>query len=681
MRDAVLPASRSLLAAAAFLLLAGAAGGCASMPEASEQTPQDMSASAAQAPAPSDLRASGARPLPQDPAPAAGYAEARERGTRSASGRPGPDYWQQEVDYDLTARIYPEARPRLLEGTATITYTNNAPDTLARVRLELAQNHHAPGVVRNEPAEVTGGVRLERVAVNGMGLPEGAGDGPRYRVENTQLVVIPPAPLTPGAQATIEVEWSFEIPQAGAGGRMGYSDGLLFLAYWYPQVSVYDDVTGWMEDPFRGRGEFYADFATYDVRVDAPEGWLVQSTGRLQNADAVLAKPVLERRRRAYRSDAPVEILSPDDTVRTADAPDDRLTWHFTADRVRDVAFSATRGGYWEAARAPVGDRDGDGTVDSTRVNTFWRASAPKWAEVTRYQQHALTHLSDTLGRPYPWPHMTAVEGGGIIGGGMEFPMMTLMGDYTDRSARGLYAVTAHELAHMWVPMIVSTNERRYAFLDEGLTSFNENVARGAFFSGSDAIASDREDYLRVARAGREGAMIEWTDFYRDGTAFVTAAYRKPATVLAALRGLLGEDTFREAVRTFVDDWAYKHPYPTDFFNTVERVSGRELDWFWSAWYHTTWTLDQAVGRVEGSGGQTSITVEDRGRVPMPARITVTTTGGRRVERTLPVDVWLQGRTSATVTVDVSRSRIARIEIDPDYAFPDVDRSNNSWSP
>lgn len=655
----------------ALLVVFALLTGCAtSSPPSEPSSPPPPSA-----PAPSEV--SPDRPLPHPPEVERGFENAIENDTRTADGRPGPDYWQQEADYDLTTRLFPSGKR--LEGSATITYTNNSPDTLDRLHLELLQNLHAPGAARLEPAEVTGGVVLDRVAVDGTPLSDTT-DGPRYQVENTQLVLHPEASVAPNDDVTIEVNWHFSIPQAGAGARMGYSrDNLLFLAYWYPQMAVYDDVTGWMDDAFLGLGEFYADFGDYDLTVHAPDDWIVQATGRLQNPRDVLTPETHSRRERAYASDTTVSILTPDQRG-TVDAETDTLSWHFAAQNVRDVAFSLTRDSHWEAARTPVGDRDGDGTVDSTRINTFWRDSAPKWSEVTRYQQHALTFLSEQTGLSYPWPHMTAVEGGGIIGGGMEFPMMTLMGDYNDNSARMLYAVTAHELAHMWKPMIVNTNERRYSWMDEGTTSFNENVARTDFYDDSDAVAADRADYLDAARAGQEGPILRWSNFHRTPAAFGIASYRKPATLLVALRGLLGEDTFEEAFQTFFETWAYKHPYPSDFFNTFERVSGRDLDWFWYSWYETTWTLDHAIERVEQRGEEISVTIEDKGKVPMPVRLTVTLVDGRTMEREIPVDVWLAGRTSTTTTLPVNAADVERIEIDAAHDFPDANRENNVWT-
>ena len=346
---------------------------------------------------------------------------------------------------------------------------------------------------------------------------------------------------------------------------------------------------------------------------------------------------------------------------------------------MRDVAFHLSRDGFWEGAHTPVGDHDGDGTVDYSAINTFWRPEAPLWDDVTRYQQHSLTFLADYTGMPYPWPHMTAVEGGGIIGGGMEFPMMTLMGDYNQRGDSALYYVTAHELAHMWVPMIVSTNERLYSWMDEGMATFLENQARADFFPGPAHFLGDQQYYMSVAGTELEGPIMRRSDYHYPGPGFVVASYYKPASLLRSLKGVLGEDVFHEAFQTFLGDWAFKHPYPYDFFNTVERVSGRDLDWFWQSWYYETWTLDQAVADVESVGDRTRITVEDLGNVPMPVDVVLSLADGSTLRREIPVDVWLSGRREATLEVQAD-SRVTRVEIDPEYDFPDVDRENNVWT-
>ncbi len=621
------------------------------------------------------------RPIPWEVTPPPGYREAVREGTRSSSGEPGPNYWIQEASYELNARLFPVSKR--LEGDAVITYTNNSPDALEELHMEMAQNFHRGGVLRHEEAEITGGARVRQVTVRGDELtpaPLASENGPQFDIDGTALVLTPRAPVAPGETVAIEVEWSFDIPEEGVGARMGYDDdNLVHMAYWYPVMSVYDDVIGWHTEPFTGTAEFYNDFADYDVTVEVPEGWIVAASGELQNPEEVLAPHVLERMQEAYASDETVRVVGPEDFGEaTAESEDGLLRWRFAAENVRDVAFSATNESIWDASRTAVGDRDGDGQLDFTNINTFYRESAPRWARVTEYQQHAITFFSQNLELPYPWPHMTAVEGGGIIGGGMEYPMMTLMGDYNAAGDSALYNVTAHELAHMWIPMIVNSNERAFSWIDEGFTTFNENEARMDFHPGEDHHLPDQRLYAAVAQQELEGEIMRPSAYHASALAFGIASYMKPASVFAALRGVLGDDTFYDAYRTFIDEWAYRHPYPWDIFNTFERVSGQDLDWFWRSWFYETWTLDQAIEEVNVDGNETTIVIRDEGLVPMPVLLGIEMESGEVVGRRLPVSTWLQGATTASFSITTD-SPVVRVAIDPDNVFADVDLSDNDW--
>jgi hypothetical protein len=624
------------------------------------------------APAPA-YRPAPERPIPYPVTPPRGYQLAVEAGTRTPTGAPGERYWTNRADYTIRARVDPAAKR--VEGRSTIRYHNRSPEMLDVLHLELTLNHHAPGVVRNEPAEVTGGVEVRRVAVDGAEAPAGRRSGLRYVVQGTGMTIFPADEIGPGASVSLEVDWAFAIPQAGAGGRMGHSDDdLVYLAYWYPAMSVYDDVNGWQTDPFRGTGEFYSDFGRFDVTIEAPPQWVVWGTGQLQNPEEVLAPAVLARYRAGIASDTVVAVLREADFDRATTAGTGGvLAWRFVADSVRDAAFSLTRRSNWDARRTSTG-------AGTTEIHAFWRPAQHRWRHVADYQAHAITFLSEYTGIAYPWPHMSAVEGEGIIGGGMEYPMMTLIGGYTAAGDAALYNVTAHELAHMWVPMIVSVDERRYGWLDEGMTTYHEAQARADTFAGDRAELEDRAAYLGLARRGGEGEIMRLSDFHYDGGAYGVASYPKPSTNFVTLRGLIGDEAFTAAWRTFLERWAWKHPYPWDFFATVEEVTGRDLDWFWRTWFYETWTLDQAVASVTEERGGATIVVEDRGLAPMPARLTLTREDGSVSGLEVPVEEWLEGNRRAVVTLPPAASPLVRVEIDAENAFPDVDRDNNVWT-
>ena len=357
----------------------------------------------------------------------------------------------------------------------------------------------------------------------------------------------------------------------------------------------------------------------------------------------------------------------------------DLLTWHYAAEKVRDVAYSLTRESLWDAARTPVGDRDGDGENDYTRVDALYRAEATAWPDAARYAQHAIAFLSEYLDYPYPWSHMTVVEGENIIGGGMEYPMMTLIGAFEGMPATALYGVIAHELGHMWFPMIVNSDEIRWAWMDEGTTVFNTAQASADFFPGTEPDQTEILQYLGAVAAGFDATMMRRTD-WEYPIAWGVAAYPKPAAAMIALREMVGEDVFLEAFRGYVDTWAYKHPKPEDFFHWFAQATGHDLDWFWRSWYYEQWTLDHAIASVEIDGPQAVITIEDRGDLPMPARVVIEREDGSVERAEVPVETWLGGARTATLRVSASPV-ITRVRLNPDGRFADRDRSNDNLAP
>ncbi|MDR9410852.1 MAG: hypothetical protein RI573_18550, partial [Balneolaceae bacterium] len=351
------------------------------------------------------------RPLPYPVQPPASYQMAVNNGTRTESGEPGENYWQNYSYYTLHAEIDPESN--MLYGNSQVTFDNNSPHSQRVIVVELAQNLHKAGTPKNEYVEITGGMDLSRISVDGTEIEETniysrwTQEEAGYILDGTHLYIYPEEPLESGDSIDFGFEWSFEIPEHGAAGdgsgRMGRSrENLFYIAYWYPQIAVYDDVIGWYNDPFLGKAEFYHGFADYDVTITAPEDWLVMSTGEFVNPENTLSEETLERYRKAGESDEVITIADFDELDEaTLDSEDDKLTWRFQAYNIIDVAFSATLESKWESARTKAGDVDGDGEMDYTRINTFYREPAKFWTDQTKYAQHSIEFLAEYTGKPY----------------------------------------------------------------------------------------------------------------------------------------------------------------------------------------------------------------------------------------------------------------------------------------
>ena len=599
-------------------------------------------------------------------------------GTRTRTGEPGPRYWQQSAHYHIDAELVPSSSQ--INGRETVRYVNHSPDTLGVLWIHLDQNLFAPSSPRVVETPVTSGTEILRVAVAGQALPRNdAGAG--YSVDATLMRVRLPHALAPADSVDLDIAWDFQVPPDGA-PREGTTGDVFMVAYWYPRIAVYDDVGGWEIDPYLGQGEFYMDFADYDVNISLPQGWLVAATGDLMNADVVLSPQTRARLAEARRSGNVVHVVREEDrgvgpTKATNTGFDAALTWRFRARNVRDFDWGASAKYLWDATLAVVGDRGVNHHADTTTINTFYRpeARASAWDRSASYERSVVEFLSNYLW-PYPWSQMTALEGPASCAG-MEYPMLTCVGGARDTLL--LYSVLVHETAHMWFPMQVGSDERRYAWADEGLTRFNQIQGMQAFFKGYDRVQQSRDNYLMLAVTDSEVPLMRPADQYPvNSRAYSIASYDKMAINMIALRGILGDTLFQSAYRTYGLRWVDKHPTPYDFFNSFNASAGSNLSWFWRTWWYETWTLDQAIASATPAEGKLLVTIDDRGLAPMPIVLAVTRTGGRVQRMVIPVDVWLTGARRYTVALD-SAATITAVEIDPDQLFPDVDRTNNRW--
>jgi hypothetical protein len=622
------------------------------------------------------------RPYLRTIVPEEGYTAALRNNTRSPTGAPGPQYWQNRVRYSIQASLDPESRR--VTGTERIVYHNRSPNELRQVVFNLYQNLFTEEFTgRNSPLN-TGGLTLTRFNFNGA--PVGPLTQQQYEAnqrENRPSVgylttgtisrVRLPSPIAAGDSAVFEIDWNYRVPPFNA-PRTGWEDALggrvFQVAQWYPQIAVYDDVVGLDVTPYREGGEFYLEYGDFDVALTLPAGWTVGASGDLVNAEQILRPEVRERLARAAGSDETVTVLPRDEwgtTGATTNGENGTVTWRYTARDVRDFAWATSNRYQWDARRAQVAGR-------TVMVHSLFRPGAPNWAESAMFGEHSTEFHSASM-VPYAYPQITVSEGPIY---GMEYPMVVFIGRPTSRLE--LYQVISHEIAHEWFPMMVGQDEAAYAWMDEGFTTYNESRSAADLFPDFDPWEQPRTDYLGIAGDKGEVPLMRHIDLV-FGEAAGVSGYYKPGTLLRSLQRIVGDSVMTAALRTYSREWQFKHPYPWDFFNTVERVSGRDLDWFFYPFWYRTVTFDQTIGGVTQTQGGIQVTVRDVGQVPAPTDILVTTTSGQRVTQTIPIERWLSPSTrSVTVTIPVN-GPVARVELDPEEYFPDVNRRNNVWTP
>lgn len=604
---------------------------------------------------------------------------------RTAAGQPGPAYWQQRADYDIDVQLHPETHR--ITGTETITYTNNAPKPLHYLWVQLDQNLFKPD---SRGARITPRDARFRGAFEGGGYTisnvtltrNGETTTPEHLIDDTRMRIALDEPL-PARGGTLEltIDFAFTIPDYGADrmGRLDVDRGTVYeLAQWYPRMYVHDDVRGWDPLPYLGQGEFYLEYGDFEVDITVPRSMIVAATGTLQNPDEVLTDTQQDRLERARTSDAPVMIIDRDEVGRSSMRPagNGPLTWRYRAENVRDVAWAASDAFIWDAARA-----DAAGT-DVLAMSLYPEEGLghernPGWEQSTRYVQHAIEYYSDQWAS-YPYP--VAINVAGVVGG-MEYPQLVFCS--VDARGRGLFSVTDHEFGHQWFPMLVGSDERRHAWMDEGFTTFINFYSMLAFYDGARIPNLQQYAQLMARTASSPLAdqpiMTPADHIRRAGLGLL--AYRKPAAGLLLLREyILEPERFDAAFRTYIDRWAYKHPKPADFFRTMENVAGEELDWFWRGWFDATATLDQAIVAVEPGNTETptQITIAHEDSLILPVELAITFADETTERRRIPVEAFF---TSDTFDVTVASDRtVERVRIDPRNILPDTDRTNNVWS-
>lgn len=607
--------------------------------------------------------------------------------SRSASGIPGPAYWQNRANYKITAKL-DESR-NLLRGRVEINYTNNSPDNLHYLWIQLYQN-----IYRNDsraaltvPYEnpradrITDGMRLYSVsAFQGAALEKIS-----YYINDTNMRIDLTKPvLKHGGKIHLAIDYSFALSSVyyGPWTRMGVMDtegGPVFaVSHWYPRMIVYDDVHGWNTVPYRGIGEFFLDYGDFDYTIEVPWNYIVVGTGALINRNAVLTRDEIAKLDEAARSDKTIHIVAPSDVgeINARPVSSGRLTWHFQAHNVRDVAWAASPAFVLDAVKIKLPDNK-----SALAIAAYPRdiANVPDgWSHAADDLKQEIEFFSKQF-FPYPWPTATAVAAPVF---GMEYPAIVfLKADFHGYLlSRGL----THEIGHTWFPMIVGSNEHLYTWMDEGFDTFIDSQAFDIFNRGINRSGLDTNTANYIADVlNREKFPIMTAADNIPEEAVYKLEYKKAAYGLSLLRNyILAQDNFDHAFKDYIVEWAYRHPTPYDFFRLMNNETGENLDWFWKEWYFEDWKLDQAVTDVSYVDNDPKkgsiITIMNNDKMAMPIVVAVHESGGKTTIIKLPVEIWADGNTWK-FKVNTS-SKISSVVIDPEKLLPDADRTNNTWN-
>ncbi len=535
---------------------------------------------------------------------------------RTASGAPGPKYWQQRADYDIKCEL--DEQNLKLTGSETITYYNNSPDVLTYLWFQVDENQHSTVNNANYQnsttlPDQTNDKALEKMeeakSDNNYGdkiekITDAAGKKLEYVVNKTMMRIDLPEPLKPGQKFVLNIDWNYKIAdRMSRFGRGGYEyfpeDGnyLFTMAQWYPRLCVYSDFQGWQNHQFTGRGEFALTFGNFKVQMTVPADHIIGGTGECQNYAQVLSPAELARWQKAQASKEPVEIVTlAEATAKEKTKSTQKKTWIFKADNVRDFAWGSSRKFIWDAMPA---------TVEGKKVMCMSYYGKQAYNLYRKYSTKAVAHTIKTYSKftiPYPYPVAQSVE----AANGMEYPMICFNfgrtekdGTYSETIKNGMLGVVIHEVGHNFFPMIVNSDERQWSWMDEGLNTFCEYLTEELWdnkFPVKRGPAYTITDYMKLPKDQLEPIMTNSENIIGFGP----NAYSKPATGLNMLREtIMGRQLFDYAFKEYAKRWAFKHPTPADLFRTLEDASGEDLDWFWRGWFYSTDACDISIDSVK----------------------------------------------------------------------------------
>ncbi|MEJ2595248.1 MAG: M1 family metallopeptidase [bacterium] len=588
---------------------------------------------------------------------------AYEKGTRSADGTPGKKYFQNRTDYTISVNFNPYTR--LLQGSETIRFTNNSPDTLKRLVIRLNPNLLKKGAVRSvsiDPADVTDGVEITSLIIGRDAVD--LENNPPFLSGKNMIVRLPKA-LVPSSVTEFRIDWNY-IFQANSNIREGrYHETTYFIAYWFPRIAVYDDIYGWDRHNYNGEQEFYHEYGDYEVNITVPRNFYVWSSGILQNPGEVLPEDEFERFEASKSSDRVIPVLDKNDRKQQrGEQTKDKLSWRFMAEDLPDFAFALSDTYLWDASSVEVNGK-------RIHIQAVYHPEAKDFEEVVEISREVVSLLSDSVMHvDFPYPQMIVFNGHY----GMEFPMMANDGEGKDRNET--LFVTSHEIAHTYFPFLVGVNEQRYAWMDEGLITYLPKSIEDRLSHDKNRreFSSNIRSYSYYAGSRFDVPLMVPSD-QLTGLSYMFASYSRSAVAFYVLEGILGKAMFTSCLQSFIIRWKGKHPTPYDFFYTVADVSGQSLNWFWEPWFFEFGYPDLQIDSATQDDNKIQVEVRKKGSLPVPVSLILTFESGRTVQLDESAGIWADGREKLSIFHE-TKQKLTKVEVDISRV-PDSDRSNN----
>lgn len=594
--------------------------------------------------------------------------KAYDNSTRSYDGEPGDNYWQNRADYKIKVELNP--KNRTLDGNETIHYQNNSPDSLKNLNLKIYQDLYKIGTLRDFPldsSDIHRGAVIHYIKVNGDSIQLSGEESEIKRLASILRIKLE-EPLPPGEDLILDLGWETILPGKSRLRMGAYGDSAFFVAYWFPRIAVYDDLDGWDRYPYTGTQEFYNDFGDFEVEVTVPGDFIVWATGLLQNMDEVLGDKFIDRFKEASSSDSVIHIVTSADYLNgPVPLQNEKNSWRYKASNVPDFAFATSNCYLWDANSLIV-DEETDRRVV---VDAAYRKNSEEFYEVARIAKESIKYLSEDMpGYPFPYPKLTVFNGSG----GMEFPMMVNDGTTTTR-ARTI-RLTSHEISHTYFPFFMGTNEKKYAWMDEGWAVMLNFDFQNRMTDGSNQISREIRTYSLIA--GREIDLpMMIPSIYLKGKSYRNASYSRPAIAYNLLRKIMGDEKFKDALHLYLDRWNGKHPIPYDFFYTFDQINGEDLRWFWKPWFFERGHADLAIKDVISRDNETEVVIERVGLLPVPIKMKIAYADESEEIITHSAEVWKDGSIEFRVTIDHEKE-IESIGIGDKY-IPDINQKNNIY--